>query len=273
MARRRSLTDAQVAKLPRPKHGRKNVTDPEMRGHILRVYPKGPIVFCAKVKSPIDGKVKWPKLGTSDMLKIAEAREECRKTIKRILDGLPAKDEQPDSIAAVANNWLVREVEEERFRSAKEYRRYVEDVITPHIGDRAFATFGRSDRRKFFDLIERKHSKSVAKHADAILSSIASWYEDGHDTYQSPFRQRRRKRKPGQGNGRDRVLDHGEVRELWRAADQAGEFGVLLQFLLLTGVRLNEARQIRWDEIDNAGVWSIKQIARGKGNAKWLPLS
>ena len=44
--RRRNLTDRQVAALPR-KRRRYTVTDPESRGHYLRVPPSGPVSFAA----------------------------------------------------------------------------------------------------------------------------------------------------------------------------------------------------------------------------------
>lgn len=51
MARRRGLTDKQLAALPR-KPKRYILSDPEQRGHYVRVPPQGPIVFTAVARDP-----------------------------------------------------------------------------------------------------------------------------------------------------------------------------------------------------------------------------
>ena len=55
--------------------------------------------------------------------------------------------------------------------------------------------------------------------------------------------------KPGEQR-RQRVLDDDEIRTLWRAAEAAPSvFGYLVQFLLLTAVRRNEAAGMRCSEV------------------------
>jgi hypothetical protein len=70
MARRRRLTDRQIAGLPR-KPKRYIVTDPEQRSLFLRVPPTGPVSFTVIVKT--HGKQTWKALGTADELRIDEA--------------------------------------------------------------------------------------------------------------------------------------------------------------------------------------------------------
>ena len=62
MARRRGLTDKQLAALAR-KPKRYIVSDPEQRGHYVRVPPHGPIVFTAVARDPY-GRQVWAALGT-----------------------------------------------------------------------------------------------------------------------------------------------------------------------------------------------------------------
>jgi hypothetical protein len=76
--RRRSLTDKQVAALPK-KRKRYPYADPEMRGHYVRVMPEGANVFVAMARSPF-GKQVWATLGNADVLTIEEARAKaCRR--------------------------------------------------------------------------------------------------------------------------------------------------------------------------------------------------
>jgi integrase len=50
---------------------------------------------------------------------------------------------------------------------------------------------------------------------------------------------------------RDRVLKDEEIRIIWQVADTAGgDFPKVLKLCLLTGMRREEAGQLRWDEVD-----------------------
>ncbi len=87
MARRKTLTDNMVAKL-KPEAKRLTMPDPEMRGHYIRITPKGAKSFVAVARDP-NGKQVWATIGGCDVLTIAEARENARECIRRIKGGLP----------------------------------------------------------------------------------------------------------------------------------------------------------------------------------------
>src|SRR4051812_22795202 len=85
--RRKTLTDKMVAALPR-RQERYVVSDPEQRGHYVRVPPEGPCVFAAVAR--YRGKQVWTTLGAADVLTIDAARDKARDAIKRVQQGLPA---------------------------------------------------------------------------------------------------------------------------------------------------------------------------------------
>jgi integrase len=59
---------------------------------------------------------------------------------------------------------------------------------------------------------------------------------------------------PGPGAPRERVLSAGEVRDLWRACGEIGyPYGPAVKLLLLTGCRLAEIGELRWEEVDDSG--------------------
>ncbi len=60
--------------------------DPEMRGHYVRITPKGAKSFVA-VARDLDGKQIWATIGGTDVLTIAEARDKAREAIQRIKAG------------------------------------------------------------------------------------------------------------------------------------------------------------------------------------------
>ena len=80
MGRRKTLTDAQIAKLSsRPKPY--TVPDPELPGHYVRVRPTGAKVFVAVARAP-SGKQVWHTIGPASLYSIAESRGKAREAIK-----------------------------------------------------------------------------------------------------------------------------------------------------------------------------------------------
>jgi hypothetical protein len=186
--RRKGLTDKQVAGLRR-KPKRHTLSDPEMRGHFLRVPPDGPIVFVAVARDPY-GKPVWATLGSTADLKIDEARQRARTAIRRIKDGLSAFEPpspKPDGVAVVTAEWLKRHAQKAKLRSAPEYRRIVDKYILPHWGERAFEEIRRSDVAKLLDHVEDQHGTAQADAVLSVLRMVGSWHHDRSDDYVSPF--------------------------------------------------------------------------------------
>jgi integrase len=274
MARRRSLTDRQLAALPR-RRTRYILKDPQWPQHYVRVPPEGPIVFCAVARSPLDHKTRYATLGNTSAITIAEARERCREAIKRIKAGLPLVDPQPpqpESVAAVAANWLSRYVERNKLRSADELRRQVDKYIVPVWGARPFVDIKRSDIALLLDAIEDKHGPAMA---DAILSTLrmmANWFAARDDNYNAPF-VRGMRRTPPQDRRRDRILTDAEIRQLWKAAEANGQYGAIVRLLLLTAQRYKKVATLCWSDIDDrTGVWTLRTEPREKQNAGRLKL-
>ena len=266
MSRRRSLTDRQLAALPR-KRKRYILKDPEWPGHYVRVSPEGPIVFCAVARSPIDHKSKYATLGNTAEITIAEARERCREAIKQIRAGLPIIEPRPpapETVAAVANNWLVRYVDRNKLRSAGELRRQIEKYILPVWGDRPFVDIKRSDIALLLDAVEDKHGPAMA---DAILSTLrgmANWFAARDDNYNAPF-VRNMRRTPPQDRRRDRTLTDAEIRQIWKAAAANGQYGAIVQLLLLTAQRYKKVATLCWSDVDeHTGIWTLRTEAREK---------
>jgi integrase len=271
MARRRKLTDRQIADLPR-KPKRYIVTDPEQRSLFLRVPPTGPITYTAIVKT--HGKQTWKAIGTTDDLKIDDAREKTREVIKRVKAGKPPIEPPkaaPQSVAMVARNWLRRVVDENRHRTAVEKHRVVERYIIPHIGQYDFVELRRSDIALLLDRIQDDHGQQMADSVLAVLRAIAGWLQSRDDSYRMPFTKGMR-RTPRQQHSRSRILSDDELRRVWNAAGDAGGFGAFVRVLLLTAQRRAKVLQLRWADIDANGVWHIPSVEREKGNAGRLQL-
>jgi integrase len=267
------LTDKMVAALPRRPQAY-FYPDPELPKFGIRVRAKGPGAYTVITRDPY-GKQRWVKIGsTAELKKIDEAREKAREVIKRVEVGLepfePPKP-KPESVAAVAANWLLRHVAKNRHRTADEQRRVVEKYLLPSWRDRVFVDIKRRDIAALLDHIEDAHGVSVADQTLTILRAMASWVQSRDDDYAPPFVKGMR-RTPKQDRKRSRKLSDDELRKVWRAAGEAGAYGAMIKLLLLTAQRRDKVLSMKWSAISSDGTWTIKTAPREKGNPGTLKL-
>jgi integrase len=269
--RRETLTENGVAKLPR-KRKRYFHPDPEMPGHGVRVLPAGPSSYYVIARDAF-GKQRWVRIGPTVGLKIAESREQARSIIKRLKAGLApfeAPAVMPESVAAVAENWLKRHVEAKGLRTAPEMRRVLHRYVLPVWRDRPFAEIKRSDIARLLDGIEDKSGAWAADSALSVLRAMATWFAARDDTYTPPFVRGMRRVAP-QARKRDRKLSDDELRTMWKAAGGAGPFGAFIQVLLCTAQRREKCVTLKWDDLDG-NVWHIPSAPREKNTAGVLVL-
>jgi integrase len=222
----------------------------------------------------VHGQQTWKAIGTTDELGIDEAREKTREIVKRVKAGKPPVEPPkpaPRSVAAVAQSWLTRLVDENRHRTAREQHRVVSRYIIPHIGHCDFAELRRADVAELLDTIQDNHGTQQADSVLTVLRAIAGWVQSRDDSYRPPFTKGMR-RTPRQQHARSRILSDGELRQVWRAAGKAGAFGAFARLLLLTAQRRTKVRQLRWQDVDASGIWDIPTAPREKSNAGLLQL-
>jgi integrase len=248
-------------------------SDPELPKHGIRVRPNGPGAYTIITRDPF-GKQKWVKIGNTAEMKINAARDIARSVIKRVERGEAAFEPpkpQPESFEAVAGEWLKRHVEKNRLRTAVELRRRVEKYILPYFGGRDFISIKRRDIAELLDVIEDKHGAAMADGVLNVMRSIATWKQTRDDDYIPPFTKKMR-RIPKQARERSRVLDDGELRQVWQAAGTSGAYGALIRLLLLTAQRRDKVATMRWSDLAPDGTWTIRTTEGEKKNAGSLVL-
>jgi integrase len=267
--RRQVLTDKMVAGLREPGWH----ADPEMAKHGVRVRPGGPSAYYIITRDP-QRKQRWIKVGSTDAMTIAEAREKAKPMIKRVEAGLPPVEPppiQPDTVADVVENFLKRHVRKNNLRSADEAERILRVYVLPRWAARPFAELRRSDIAALLDAIEDKHGSWVADAVLAQLRSLSAFFAVRNDNYTPPFiRGMRRVQKDDRK--RSRILNDAELKSVWVAAEQGGSFGGLVRTLLLTAQRRDKCVNMKWSDISPDGVWIIATAEREKGNAGALKL-
>jgi integrase len=94
-------------------------------------------------------------------------------------------------------------------------------------------------------------SEARARSFHAALSACFGWMLRHRRIDANPCAGVWRPRPPA---ARDRVLTNAEIVKFWKATGAVnGAFGAVLKLLLLTGCRLNEIAELRWDELSADG--------------------
>jgi integrase len=266
---RRTLSDKGVAAL-KPRVKTFAFPDPQLVGHYVRVHASGARAFVVVARDH-NGKQIWHTVGSADVLKIDDARDQARAAIKRIKAGLPPLESppvKPDSFKAVAENWLKRHVAAKQLRSEHEIRRSLEMYVYPHWADRDFISIKRSDVAALLDQIEDKNGSRMADLVLAFVRSMANWFASRSDSYTVPFAKGMSRHQNG---ARSRILNDDELRAVWKAAEANGHFGALVRLLLLTAQRREKVAKMKFADVAD-GVWIIATAEREKGNAGSLAL-
>jgi len=273
MADRRSIsTDKQVAAL-KAEAGRYTAKVKDQRGLYVRVTPSGAKSYVAVARDPRDGKQVWATIGSTE-LTIDEAREKAREAIKRIKEGLApfeAPPSKPDTLGAVAKNYLERHVKARGLRSQDEIQRILDKYILPTWKDREFVSVRRGDVTKLLDTVQDANGPRQADYVLAVVRGIMNWYASRSDDYVSPITRGMRRTDP-KSRKRARILDDDELRDVWNVAEGNGTFGAIVRLALLTAQRREKIASMKWEDITLDGEWRIAAEDREKGNGGSLVL-
>ena len=266
---RKTLSEKGVAAL-KPRASRYAYPDPQLAGHYIRITPNGAKSFAAVTRDP-DGKQIWTTLGATDRMTIATARELAREAITRVRAGLPAVEPKKELFGNVVSNWLTRHVERNGLRSRDEIVRLLDRHILPAWRNREFVSIRRSDITALLDKVEDGSGARQADYCLNIVRSVMNWYASRHDDFNPPIVRGMRRQSP-HAQARTRILTDDEIRAIWRAAETDGTFGALIRIALLTAQRREKVRTMRWDDISDAGEWTIPRAPREKDTGGVLVL-
>jgi integrase len=272
VARRKSLTDNMVAQL-KPGAKRITISDPELRGHFVRVTPSGAKSYCAVTRNP-HGKQVWATLGSADHLTIDEARNRAREAIKRVKDGLPAFEPPPvapDSFEAIVNDFIERHAKKHNKRWG-ERERIFRVYVTPRWGQRPINGITRRDVIELLDRINDERGPIMANRVHGAVRKLFNWCLDRDILEVTPVA---RVKAPGKEVERDRVLSDNEIKALWEGCNEMGwVFGPFIQMLLATAQRRDEVAHMRWDHIDiDCKVWTLPRELTKADRSHEVPLS
>src|SRR5262245_923940 len=139
MAKR--LTDNVIAGL-KPQAKRYAVPDPKLAGHYVRVTPTGAKSFVAVARDP-NGKQIWHTIGSTDLHKLEEAREQARIAMLAIRGG--RNHSGPETFERVAEEWFKRHVAAKGLLTGRERERHLRKHVYPVWSGRDFRSIRRKD--------------------------------------------------------------------------------------------------------------------------------
>ena len=265
---------------PAPQGSRYDLADAIVPGFGVRVTDKGSKSFILTARFPGSQNPTRRTIGKVGSLELADARKVARDWLDMLLRGNdPSPLALADTGAAtrvtetfedIAQQFLKLHVKRNKLRTAGEIERLINREMLPKWRTREFVSIRRGDVAKLLDDIEER-APVLADYVLAVISKICNWYMARNDDYVSPIIRGMRRTKPRQ-RARDRVLNDSEIRIFWEASGQCGTYGAFLQICLLTCQRKTKVRLLRWDDINDNGLWSIPSEAREKTNAISLSL-
>jgi integrase len=175
-----------------------------------------------------------------------------------------------NTLEAVCNEFLDQAG---HLRSIEQRRATLKRLVYPKLGKRPIGDIKRkSDVVKLLDKIAADKGPVMADHVLAYLRRVMNWHAGRSDDFRSPIVRGMARTKPSQRR-RQRTLNDAELRAIWKAADgNPSPFSRMVQFLLLTATRRNEASHMRRTEVSGTE-WVIPSARYKTGLELLLPLS
>jgi len=133
--------------------------------------------------------------------------------------------------------------------------------------------FDEIDRRKVAALLGQVETNSGPIARNRLRSALSAFYSWAIQEGLVEANPVQGTGKADEGNSRERVLTHDELRKLWHSPGD-GSFADIIRLLLLTGQRRQEIGGLQWSEVDLARKLIVLPAARTKnGRQHEVPLS
>jgi integrase len=203
--------------------------------------------------------------GAYPALGLAVARTKADEIKADVAAGHQPRSISADTLQAICEEYQRRDGA--KLRSVGWRRRVLERHVYPILGSRPIAEIRRSEIVRLLDGIEEAAGPAMADKTLGIIRKILNWHATRSDDFMSPIVR-------GMGritNGaRDRILTDDELRAVWRT--DAGMFGRLVRFILLTSARRSEASEMTWAELHESD-WTLPAARNKTGVDLVRPLS
>ena len=243
------LTDRQIRTSKAPTSGRLTLTDG--CGLQLRITSSNKRSWSLQYRH--QGRMLKYTIGSYPEVSLKDARnrsQELRRAVQAghnpQADKITARTAGKLSVSACFEEYLITHLKV-HLKSWPEYERAMRKDVLPHIGYVALADLEKAQIRLVISKIIERGATTLANRVLQYISKMLKWavgvgYLDANPASDIP--------KPAKERSRERSLTLDEIRAIHMAARQmGGPQGRLIEFLLLSGQRLNEVARLTWDEV------------------------
>jgi integrase len=283
---KKTLTDRTLKALKAAPLGKRVVLwDAAQPNFGVRITDKGRVTFI--VMRRLNGKLLRRAVGEYPSLPLVKARAAAQEALRDIASGVDPKAKRAhrraeeercrqDTFGAVAEEFIRRHVK--KLRSGHEVGATIRRELITRWAERPIHEISRRDVVGVLEEIVDSGRPYVAHHVLAYIRKLFNWAlaRDIYGLTSSPCDRIKPKDVIGIRLPRQRVLREDEIRELWNTTETALScpFQPFVRMLLITGQRLREVAEMRWDEVDfENALWTIPST-RMKGDAAHeVPLS
>lgn len=247
-----------------PKATREEWTDLLAPGLLIRFGPAG-AVFYARLH--VGGKYIRQRIGPFPDKGLEEARTAVRDLVRaRNRMEMP---ENPDTFAALCKLYLEKHARPKK-RTAAVEEAIMERDLLPAFGARRADSIKPLEIARFLDSVVERGAPVQANRIRSLLSRIFSFGLAREIVTTNPAKIAE---KPTKEFARETLLTDPQIVAFWRALEYRHPvYRHLMRFLLLTGQRVSEARELRWSEV--AGdLWELPAARSKNGKPHVIPLS
>jgi len=269
---KKHLTAAFIERVRPPKTGTVHYFDLGYPSLALRVGHGGAKSFEQWYR--VNGKQHHETMGRWPGVSLATARETWRKTREAIAKGDNLHEGSPKKSPSmmferVVEEWLKRDQSENKPSSLYQVTRSVEADLLPAWSGKRVDQITRRDVIELLDSITDRGAPIMARRVQAYVNRFFAWCIERDILKVDPTAGMPRL---GTNKSRDRVLCDDELRRVWAASAHIGLFGNVVKLLILTGMRREEATQLRWSEI-NGDTITLSGARCKNGTPHIIPLS
>jgi integrase len=253
------LTDTVMKRLPVPETGNVLWRDPVLTGFAGRVTSKGARAYVGIYY--FGGIERRDTIGSFPAWKAKAAREVFKRWRREAdLEIDPRGEPEPEQADKLLFRLLAEQFLEHgrtkrgrplRPATKREYRRALLSYATG-LHDRAVADVRRVDAAELLRTTATKRGATTAMRTRAAGSRFYSWLIANGYVENNPFTGT----EGFETAKRSRVLSNAELRLLWAATSEPGDFNRIIRICLWTGCRRGEAGAMGWSELGD-GVWTV----------------
>ena len=249
--------------------------DRDLAGFGVRVHATGRKSYIVQSRGP--GGVKRVTLGRHGEMSCEEARKQATFVIGRIKGGEDPSPKPPETeltVAELAERFMSFYVERRlKPGSVVEYRTMLAKHVLPFLGGMALSRVGRAEVSAFHHSLRDMPSRAnTSLHILSRMFNLAEAWD-----LVPPGRNPCRGVPLYRTRSRERFLTTEEYRRLGRTLKEAEANGSIwppaikaIQLLMLTGCRVSEILNLRWDDVDLTG--GVLRLRDAKAGPRMVPL-